>query len=89
MKTDRDRRTAARFCDRCNWRLPERGPDPCLGHLPDVLYACCGHGIDDPYVVIAPDGMTQDVVSEFRNKVGTLGRPRKVRAGPRLTVFWW
>lgn len=29
--------------------------DPCLGLLPDVTQACCGHGgLADPYVVIAP-----------------------------------
>lgn len=32
------------------------GVDPCLGILPDVVQACCGHGRDgkEPYVVIAP-----------------------------------
>lgn len=24
--------------------------DPCLGHLPGVRYACCGHGVDHGYI---------------------------------------
>jgi hypothetical protein len=33
------------------------GPDPCLGYLPGVIGACCGHGfIEDTYVRFAPDG---------------------------------
>ena len=31
-------------CQRCKLMLPESGPDPCLGHLPGVKFACCGHG---------------------------------------------
>lgn len=37
------------YCIHCG--IPEelddrghRGPDPCLGHLPGVTAACCGHG---------------------------------------------
>lgn len=26
------------------------GDDACLGHLPGVKYACCGHGINDGYI---------------------------------------
>jgi hypothetical protein len=35
------------------WRCPAcglaremfGGPDPCIGHLPGVKFACCGHGL--------------------------------------------
>lgn len=26
------------------------GPDPCLGVLPGVISACCGHGATPPYL---------------------------------------
>lgn len=26
------------------------GPDPCLGQLPYVISACCGHGVTPPYL---------------------------------------
>jgi hypothetical protein len=46
-------------CGKCGVRSPELlnyvSVDPCLGVLPDVTQACCGHGgLCDPYVVIAP-----------------------------------
>jgi hypothetical protein len=32
-------------CPRCSLvRVETGGPDPCLGLLPGVKYACCGHG---------------------------------------------
>ncbi len=30
------------LCGLCRKR--DNGPDPCLGELPGVDYACCGHG---------------------------------------------
>jgi hypothetical protein len=31
------------------------GPDPCLGMLPGVVSACCGHGVHESYVVAADE----------------------------------
>lgn len=31
-------------CPTCKLVRPENGHDPCLGELPGVLNACCGHG---------------------------------------------
>lgn len=31
-------------CNLCRRILPNEGPDPCIGILPGVDYACCGHG---------------------------------------------
>ena len=38
-------------CQHCgaDWKRGEE-PDPCLGYLPDVAGACCGHGDREPYV---------------------------------------
>jgi hypothetical protein len=45
----------ARHCGRCSQHMPD-GPDWCLGYLPAVSHACCGHGDDDKaYVVIGGD----------------------------------
>ena len=39
-----------RPCPKCgNLPTPE-GHDPCLGHLPGVRAACCGHGVEPPYI---------------------------------------
>ena len=40
-------------CAICRAPRPNRAPDPCLGWLPGVLYACCGHGyIRNAYIVV-------------------------------------
>jgi hypothetical protein len=41
-------------CQKCNCVIERRciNPDPCIGFLPGVLNACCGHGNDkDAYIV--------------------------------------
>ena len=34
------------ICQKCREPLSFREPDPCLGVIPDVAQACCGHGED-------------------------------------------
>ena len=41
-----------RPCVQCGLLAAPDGPDPCLGLLPDVKAACCGHGVDEPYVLL-------------------------------------
>jgi hypothetical protein len=41
-----------RPCVQCGLLTAPDGPDPCLGLLPDVRAACCGHGVDEPYVLV-------------------------------------
>jgi hypothetical protein len=41
-----------RPCVHCGLLAAPDGPDPCLGLLPDVKAACCGHGVEEPYVVV-------------------------------------
>ncbi len=45
------------------------GPDPCLGYLPGVDFACCGHGIPGMEYVAA-DGVRYDSVAEWRAATG-------------------
>jgi hypothetical protein len=33
-----------RKCKKCAKDVFQGYPDPCLGFLPDVAHACCGHG---------------------------------------------
>ena len=35
-----------RKCPRCDKEETVEGHDPCIANLPDVKYACCGHGIE-------------------------------------------
>src|SRR5712691_5827769 len=41
-----------RPCVHCGLLAEPDGPDPCLGMLPGVMAACCGHDVDEPYVLL-------------------------------------
>lgn len=42
---------SAGHCSHCDREMPD-GPDVCIGLLPDVSAACCGHGwVEQPYVL--------------------------------------
>ena len=40
-----------RKCKKCNKMPTPEGHDACLGTLPDIQYACCGHGVGGAYMV--------------------------------------
>ena len=40
-----------RPCIRCGQLPTPEGYDACLGYLYNVEYACCGHGVAEPYEV--------------------------------------
>jgi hypothetical protein len=40
-----------RPCVQCRLLAAPDGPDPCLGMVPEVKAACCGHGVEEPYVL--------------------------------------
>ena len=37
-------------CPKCGKTETSEGHDPCIANLPGVAFACCGHGVDGPYV---------------------------------------
>jgi hypothetical protein len=39
-----------RPCTRCGRRPTKEGHDACLGTIKGVKSACCGHGVEKPYV---------------------------------------
>ena len=40
-----------RPCHRCGKMPNPDGSDACLGHLDGVSSACCGHGVEQGYIV--------------------------------------
>ncbi len=40
-----------RPCKRCGCLPTKDGHDACIGKLKNVESACCGHGVEEPYVV--------------------------------------
>lgn len=40
-----------RPCRQCGDLPTPEGDDPCIGHIPGVYSACCGHGVEDGYIL--------------------------------------
>ncbi len=38
-----------RSCKKCKCYPTPKGYDACLGYLPNVDHACCGHGVEPEY----------------------------------------
>lgn len=51
-----------RPCKRCGKEAGPEGVDPCLGELPGVTNACCGHGVREESYIIFTNGI---VVRDF------------------------
>ncbi|CDQ41888.1 hypothetical protein [Virgibacillus salexigens] len=41
----------SRSCKKCGKMPTAEGFDACLGYIEEATSACCGHGIEKPYVV--------------------------------------
>lgn len=62
---DRDREEHENMiCKRCKRRPTSEGHDGCIGKLPGVRHACCGHGVVKEAYIEWKDG----VVSRFDNE---------------------
>jgi hypothetical protein len=79
---DEDGESVERSCVQCGLRAGPDGPDPCLGLLPDVQAACCGHGLDEPYVLVHRTVRGQQALDYF-TKYGV--GPREDDDGRRRT----
>ena len=73
------RENMTRACPFCDRKPTPEGYDACIGFLPGVYSACCGHGVTPSYVVwengVVTDGLgvdgRRDVVSLFGGLVRT------------------
>jgi hypothetical protein len=43
---------AERPCIRCGKKPTDEGYDNCIGNIEGAYSACCGHGVEDPYIYI-------------------------------------
>lgn len=41
----------SRPCKRCGRMPTSEGYDACMGHIDGAKSACCGHGVEEPYIV--------------------------------------
>lgn len=49
-----------RPCKRCGCAPTPEGHDACLGQLPSVRSACCGHGVEPGYIVYGDGHVEQE-----------------------------
>lgn len=66
----------SRPCKYCGKYPTKEGYDGCLGYLPNVTSACCGHRIEKPYVVFNNGQYKQfenvkELKDYFENKKGS------------------
>jgi hypothetical protein len=40
-----------RPCTRCGKMPTKEGYDACLGYIQGAKQACCGHGVEEPYIM--------------------------------------
>jgi hypothetical protein len=57
-----------RPCVRCGKMALETGEDACLGHIPGVQAACCGHGVEEGYINYE-DGREETIPLENKNEI--------------------
>jgi len=43
--------TDSRPCKKCGRMPTKEGYDACIGHIEGASSACCGHGIEEPYII--------------------------------------
>ena len=74
-------------CPLCD-RLPlPGGEDPCLGVLPGVRNACCGHGLHPPVIKFEQLAQTTIDVAAIEGVIRSLQpKPDSLLAGWRLTL---
>lgn len=63
-------------CGHCNLPFTPEGHDGCIGTLPNVLNACCGHGItQDAYVQFEDRTIRgQEAIDYINNKTNEINR---------------
>ena len=66
---DEQGNTVERPCGLCGLLAEPDGPDPCLGTLGGVESACCGHGVEQTYLVFRFAARGRKVLSYF-SKLG-------------------
>lgn len=38
-------------CKKCGKHPTKEGYDACLGYIESAKHACCGHGVEKPYII--------------------------------------
>jgi hypothetical protein len=69
-------RTEKRNCGACGAARPAtEAPDPCLGTLPGIYNACCGHGFREYAYLQWPDGTRVGGDAAHQGQIALGGKP--------------
>lgn len=73
------KRKVPRECIGCSARQPtSEAPDPCLGMLPGVRFACCGHGSARQCYVAYEDGRVVRGEEARQDQIAMGGHPAEL-----------
>lgn len=68
-------------CTVCKQPCPLKEPDPCLGTLPGVAHACCGHGDPDKAYILFKNGVKVTGFKVERPDLELLGKMERGEVG--------
>lgn len=88
VDTDTPTIGVARNCGHCGNKNSKEGHDGCLGTLPGVMNACCGHGIkNEAYLQFSPEKCLhgEDAINEINRM---LDKPLSYYLWPGLVCHW-
>jgi hypothetical protein len=51
-------------CPKCNQFQTSDGHDPCISNLPGIEHACCGHGVEQGYLVFSDGRIFRGLLDE-------------------------
>lgn len=70
-----------RLCSKCDALMLSGEPDACLGTLPGVSAACCGHGVVQGYILFV-NGLLfsfDDFIEAHKDHFGDFGFPNEAK----------
>jgi hypothetical protein len=50
-----DKTISSHPCPKCGKPPTPEGYDACLGYINGAISACCGHGVENPYIIMEND----------------------------------
>lgn len=59
----------SRPCTRCGLYPTQEGHDACIGHVEGVTTACCGHGVEEPFVTLYMGFKGEEEFKDFKRAV--------------------
>lgn len=69
-----------RLCPKCKRGPTKDGHDPCIANLPGIISACCGHGVEDGFILFEDD---ETIIGGTFEKIERIKKDSTVRPKKR------